>query len=59
MHVLSPIQIIQQNIKIARLQDLLAIFLYEWSHVDGLVQERRYSIANALELCLSCTNPSV
>ena len=26
--------------------------------IDGLVQERRYSIANALELRLSCTNPS-
>ena len=26
-------------------------------HVDGLVQERRNSIANALELHLSCTNP--
>ena len=26
--------------------------------LDGLVQERRNSIANALELCLSCTNPS-
>ena len=26
--------------------------------IDGLVQERRNSIANALELCLSCTNPS-
>ena len=25
---------------------------------DGLVQERRNSIANALELHLSCTNPS-
>ena len=25
-------------------------------HVDGLVQERRNSIANALELRLSCTN---
>ena len=25
---------------------------------DGLVQERRNSIANALELCLSCANPS-
>ena len=24
---------------------------------DGLVQERRNSIANALELRLSCTNP--
>ena len=28
-------------------------------HFDGLVQERRNSIANALELCLSCTNPSI
>ena len=26
-------------------------------HVDGLVQERRNSIANTLELRLSCTNP--
>ena len=25
---------------------------------DGLVHKRRNSIANALELCLSCTNPS-
>ena len=25
--------------------------------VNGLVQERCNSIANALELCLSCTNP--
>ena len=28
-------------------------------HIDGLVQERRNSIANALELHLSCTNPSI
>ena len=26
-------------------------------YIDGLVQERRKSIANALELRLSCTNP--
>ena len=25
-------------------------------HIDGLVQERHNSIANALELCLPCTN---
>ena len=30
-----------------------------WHHVDGLVQERRNSIANALDLRLSCTNPSM
>ena len=28
-------------------------------HLDGLVQERCNSIANALELRLSCTNPSI
>ena len=28
-------------------------------NVDGLVQERRDSIANALELCLFYTNPSI
>ena len=26
-------------------------------YIDGLVQERRNSIANALDLRLSCTNP--
>ena len=28
-------------------------------HIDGLVQERLNSIANALELHLSCTNPPI
>ena len=28
-------------------------------HINGLMQERHNSIANALELCLSCTNPSI
>ena len=28
-------------------------------HIDGLVQERRNSIVNALELRLSATNPSI
>ena len=28
-------------------------------HIQGLVQERGISIANALELRLSCTNPSI
>ena len=28
-------------------------------YIDGLVQERRNSIANTLELRLSCTNPSI
>ena len=31
-----------------------------WQHnIDGLVQERHNSIANALELRLSCTNLSM
>ena len=30
----------------------------DYYQIDGLEQERRNSIANALELCLSCTNPS-
>ena len=29
------------------------------SHIDGLVQERCHSSALAMELCLSCTNPSI
>ena len=28
-----------------------------WDNIDRLMQERRNSIANALDLCLSCTNP--
>ena len=30
-----------------------------WCHIDSLVQERRSSIANALDLRLSCINPSI
>ena len=33
--------------------------LEECVHIDGSVQERRNSIANALELRLSCTKPSI
>ena len=29
------------------------------SYIDGLMQERRNSNALAMELCLSCTNPSI
>ena len=32
--------------------------LTQFAHISGLVQERHNSIANALELRLSCTNPS-
>ena len=30
-----------------------------YPYIDGLVEERCNSIANALELRLSCTNPSM
>ena len=30
-----------------------------FSHIDGLVQERRNSSALAMDLCLSCTNPPI
>ena len=35
------------------------ITIYRLCHLDGLVQERCNSIANALELRLSCTNPLI
>ena len=40
------------------MRDLRAMMCME-DHFNGLVQERRNSIANALELRLSCTNPSI
>ena len=36
----------------------MSLFSWTLSQIDGLVQERRNSIANALELHLSCINPS-
>ena len=32
---------------------------FNWFNIDVLVQERRNSSALAMELCLSCTNPSI
>ena len=32
---------------------------HKWSYLPGLLQERRNSIANALELRLPCNNPSI
>ena len=31
---------------------------FEYKHIDGLLQENRNSIANALEFRHSCTKPS-
>ena len=39
-------------------REMSAMYIYIY-YIDGLVQERRKSIANALELRLSCTNPSL
>ena len=39
--------------------NMVACFLDSTLHINGLVQERRNSIASTLELCLSCTNPSI
>ena len=36
-----------------------SIWMFSQDNFDGLVQERSNSIANALELSLSCTNPSI
>ena len=41
------------------MQIYLHFFSNLLAHTDGLVQERRNSIANALELSLSCTNPLI
>ena len=38
-------------------KNYIYVILYIYQ-IDGLVQERRHSLANALELHLFCTNPS-
>ena len=38
----------------------IAVMLVPFAlNIDGLVQERRNSSASTMELCLSCTNPSI
>ena len=32
---------------------------FQWCHIRGLVQKRHNSSTLAMELCLSCTNPSI
>ena len=39
--------------------NILENLLLKYLNIDGLMQERRYSIANAPELHLSCINPSI
>ena len=47
----------QENIRYGILQNMMEISLLD--NVDGLIQERRNSIATALELRLSCANVSI
>ena len=54
--------IIREGKAVIVIGDGLANLGSKWSirrQIDGLVQERGNSIANALELRLSCTNPSM
>ena len=57
--------IFQENLVNTVTADALALLVTHQAalvltlYIDGLVQERRNSIANALELRLSCTNPSM
>ena len=40
------------------LLETLIPLAWHWQQINGLVQERCNSSASAMELCLSCTNPS-
>ena len=44
---------------ICRLHFIVPDNMVNWPDIDGLVQERHNSSALAMELCLSCTNPSI
>ena len=41
------------------LTDFFKYYVFVYANIDGLVQDRRNTIANALELRLSCTDPSI
>ena len=41
------------------LVNVALVITMQSQHIDRLVQERCNSIVNTLELCLSCTNPSI
>ena len=54
-------RLIGMSQQLTTLTTYLSMFLafFRCIYIDGLVQQRRNSIANALELRLSCTNPSI
>ena len=49
---------IKDVMRVRRKDKIIFFGISNNQQVDSLMQERRNSIANALELCLSCTNPS-
>ena len=58
------IYICHRDLRLINIIDKASNIVFWWEsygvqHNCGLVQERRNSIANALELRLSCTNPSI
>ena len=59
-HRLLPIS---WNFSVTKCYRIRLCWLFEITlqsgHIDGLMQERRNSTANALKLCLSCTNRSI
>ena len=57
LNVLPCINILGEKKKKKKKRNATEVFVEILDHVDGLVQERHNSIANALELRFSCTNP--
>ena len=47
----EPKIFIMPNAGISKINWLKHMIQKPWEHIDGLVQERRNSIANALEVC--------
>ena len=47
------------SLEVMNCNEIHGKLMCQWSDIDGLMQKRRYSIANSLELRLSCTKPSI
>ena len=56
-HYLSTLEILQPYTKPLSFSCFASDF--QKTYIGGLAQERHNSIALAMELCLSCTNPSI
>ena len=57
--IMNPCRVTQLCICAGSLYGWVVRVTLRCSVIDGLMQERRNSIANGLELRLSCTNPSI